>query len=148
MPPPDHTRRLTQRDIARLAGVSQTTVSLVLNDRADAESRIPAETRDRVLRVIRRPATSPTRPPAGWPPAATASSASSPTSRSSRARPATSTTRSWSASRSAPSTAAATCCCSPAPPRSAGASGSTTRTTGSGWPTAACCWATSWTGRT
>ncbi|MEV0166434.1 LacI family DNA-binding transcriptional regulator [Nonomuraea fuscirosea] len=52
MPPPVPSRRLTQRDIARLAGVSQTTVSLVLNNRADAESRIPAETRDRVLRVI------------------------------------------------------------------------------------------------
>ncbi|MEV5896169.1 LacI family DNA-binding transcriptional regulator [Nonomuraea fuscirosea] len=53
MPPPVPSRRLTQRDIARLAGVSQTTVSLVLNNRADAESRIPAETRDRVLRVIK-----------------------------------------------------------------------------------------------
>ncbi|MEU4722252.1 LacI family DNA-binding transcriptional regulator [Nonomuraea dietziae] len=45
--------RITQRDIARLAGVSQTTVSLVLNNRPGAETRIPAETRDRVLRVIR-----------------------------------------------------------------------------------------------
>ncbi|MFI6943636.1 LacI family DNA-binding transcriptional regulator [Streptomyces sp. NPDC050418] len=44
--------RLTQRDIARLAGVSQTTVSLVLNNRPDA-ARIAPETRDRVLRVIR-----------------------------------------------------------------------------------------------
>ncbi|MGW5233643.1 LacI family DNA-binding transcriptional regulator [Streptomyces nodosus] len=45
--------RLTQRDIARLAGVSQTTVSLVLNNRGDAGARIAPETRDRVLRVIR-----------------------------------------------------------------------------------------------
>ncbi|ADB35359.1 transcriptional regulator, LacI family [Kribbella flavida DSM 17836] len=45
--------RLTQRDIARLARVSQTTVSLVLNNRSDASARIPAETRDRVLKVIR-----------------------------------------------------------------------------------------------
>jgi DNA-binding LacI/PurR family transcriptional regulator len=47
------TTRLTQRDIARLAKVSQTTVSLVLNNRSDATARIPAETRDRVLKVIR-----------------------------------------------------------------------------------------------
>ncbi|MEV4334395.1 LacI family DNA-binding transcriptional regulator [Streptomyces sp. NPDC049597] len=45
-------RRITQRDIARLAGVSQPTVSLVLNGRADADIRIPQETRERVLRVI------------------------------------------------------------------------------------------------
>jgi DNA-binding LacI/PurR family transcriptional regulator len=47
------TVRLTQRDIARLARVSQTTVSLVLNNRTAASARIPAETRDRVLKVIR-----------------------------------------------------------------------------------------------
>ncbi|WP_350280708.1 LacI family DNA-binding transcriptional regulator [Kribbella sp. HUAS MG21] len=47
------TSRLTQRDIARLAKVSQTTVSLVLNNRSDATARIPAETRNRVLKVIR-----------------------------------------------------------------------------------------------
>ncbi|MDX3098931.1 LacI family DNA-binding transcriptional regulator [Streptomyces sp. ME19-03-3] len=46
-------RRLTQRDIARLAGVSQTTISLVLNNRLDAAARIAPETRERVLRVIR-----------------------------------------------------------------------------------------------
>ncbi|MGX7671291.1 LacI family DNA-binding transcriptional regulator [Plantactinospora sp. DSM 117369] len=45
-------KRVTQRDIARLAGVSQATVSLVLNNRADAEVRIAPETRDRVLRAI------------------------------------------------------------------------------------------------
>jgi LacI family transcriptional regulator len=46
------TRRLTQADIARLAGVSQATVSLVLNDR-DASVRISGETRERVLTVMR-----------------------------------------------------------------------------------------------
>lgn len=45
--------RLTQREIARMAGVSQTTVSLVLNGRTDAAWRIAPETRERVLRVIR-----------------------------------------------------------------------------------------------
>ncbi|MEU6076929.1 LacI family DNA-binding transcriptional regulator [Micromonospora sp. NPDC047074] len=45
-------RRVTQRDIARLAGVSQATVSVVLNNRADADVRIAPETRDRVLRAI------------------------------------------------------------------------------------------------
>lgn len=43
--------RVTQRRIAELAGVSQATVSLVLNERA-GQGRIPPETRDRVLRVI------------------------------------------------------------------------------------------------
>lgn len=46
-------RRVTQQDIARLAGVSQATVSIVLNDRLDAGVRIGAETRDRVRQVIR-----------------------------------------------------------------------------------------------
>jgi DNA-binding LacI/PurR family transcriptional regulator len=46
-------RRLTQQDIARMAGVSQTTVSLVLNNRADTDVRLAPETRERVLRVIR-----------------------------------------------------------------------------------------------
>ena len=45
--------RLTQHEIARMAGVSQTTVSLVLNDRCEAAWRIAPETRERVLRVIR-----------------------------------------------------------------------------------------------
>lgn len=44
--------RITQRRIAELAGVSQATVSLVLNGKADADSRIPEETRKRVLDVI------------------------------------------------------------------------------------------------
>lgn len=47
------TRRLTQRDIARLAGVSQATVSLVLNGAVSAEGRIPQETRERVNKAIR-----------------------------------------------------------------------------------------------
>ncbi|MEV5989380.1 LacI family DNA-binding transcriptional regulator [Streptomyces sp. NPDC052051] len=45
--------RITQRDIARLAGVSQAVVSLVLNNRTDATTRIAPETRQRVLDVIR-----------------------------------------------------------------------------------------------
>jgi DNA-binding LacI/PurR family transcriptional regulator len=45
--------RITQRQIAELAAVSQSTVSLVLNGKADALSRIPQETRDRVMAVIR-----------------------------------------------------------------------------------------------
>ena len=46
-------KRLTQRDIARLAGVSQATVSLVLNGALSAEGRIPQETRERVHKAIR-----------------------------------------------------------------------------------------------
>lgn len=46
-------KRLTQRDIARLAGVSQATVSLVLNSSPASLGRIPAETRARVNKVIR-----------------------------------------------------------------------------------------------
>ncbi|MCD0445474.1 LacI family transcriptional regulator [Glycomyces sp. A-F 0318] len=46
-------RRVTQRDIARLSGVSQATVSLVLNNRLDAGVRIAPETRQRVLDAIR-----------------------------------------------------------------------------------------------
>ena len=38
------TARLTQQHIARLAGVSQATVSLVLNGNAASQARIPAET--------------------------------------------------------------------------------------------------------
>lgn len=46
-------QRVTQRTIAELAGVSQATVSLVLNGKADASTRIPEVTRQRVLEVIR-----------------------------------------------------------------------------------------------
>ena len=46
------TRRLTQKDIARLAGVSQATVSLVLNGSPENANRIPPETRERVQKVI------------------------------------------------------------------------------------------------
>jgi DNA-binding LacI/PurR family transcriptional regulator len=44
---------VTQQDIARMTGVSQATVSLVLNGRGDGDVRIAAETRDRVLQAIR-----------------------------------------------------------------------------------------------
>nr|WP_114947352.1 LacI family DNA-binding transcriptional regulator [Microvirga calopogonii] len=46
-------RAVTQRDVARIAGVSQATVSVVLNGQTNALERIPLETRDRVARVIR-----------------------------------------------------------------------------------------------
>ncbi|RUT28579.1 LacI family transcriptional regulator [Arsenicitalea aurantiaca] len=46
-------KRLTQRDIARIAGVSQATVSLVLNGAPSARGRIPEETRERVNKAIR-----------------------------------------------------------------------------------------------
>ncbi|MFG6444327.1 LacI family DNA-binding transcriptional regulator [Microbacterium sp. P06] len=44
--------RITQKDIARLAGVSQTTVSFVLNARDEQLVRVPETTRARVMRVI------------------------------------------------------------------------------------------------
>ncbi|WP_218509302.1 LacI family DNA-binding transcriptional regulator [Variovorax sp. dw_308] len=47
------TRRLTQHDIAKLAGVSQATVSLVLNGADPALARIPPATRERVQNIIR-----------------------------------------------------------------------------------------------
>ncbi|WP_239124215.1 LacI family DNA-binding transcriptional regulator [Rhizocola hellebori] len=43
---------MTQQDIARMTGVSQATVSIVLNGRSEGEVRIAPETRDRVLRAI------------------------------------------------------------------------------------------------
>lgn len=53
MAAPKH-HKMTQRKIAELAGVSQATVSLVLNGKAsDASVRIPEDTRQRVLDVIR-----------------------------------------------------------------------------------------------
>ncbi|WP_229067888.1 LacI family DNA-binding transcriptional regulator [Actinoplanes sp. DH11] len=45
---------MTQQDIARMTGVSQATVSIVLNERDDAAVRIAPETRERVLAAIRR----------------------------------------------------------------------------------------------
>lgn len=45
-------KRVTQRDIARLANVSQATVSLVLNGVSEADARIPPETRKRVQEII------------------------------------------------------------------------------------------------
>ncbi|MFU8852027.1 LacI family DNA-binding transcriptional regulator [Micromonospora sp. SL1-18] len=46
-------RRPRQSDIARLAGVSQATVSIVINERHSDTVRIPPETRRRVLEVAR-----------------------------------------------------------------------------------------------
>ena len=53
MTSPTH-EKMTQRRVAELAGVSQATVSLVLNGKADAASRIPEETRNRVLEIIEK----------------------------------------------------------------------------------------------
>ncbi|MDX2972550.1 LacI family DNA-binding transcriptional regulator [Kribbella solani] len=47
-------RRVTQREIAELAGVSQTTVSVVLNDRDGSNVRIPDATRARVKDAIEK----------------------------------------------------------------------------------------------
>ena len=44
--------RMTQKAIAKLAGVSQATVSLVLNGNADDRRRIPEQTRERIQKVI------------------------------------------------------------------------------------------------
>jgi LacI family transcriptional regulator len=50
-PPTDpKTKRPSMYDVARLAGVSQTTVSFVVNNVPDAN--IPAETRERVLAAV------------------------------------------------------------------------------------------------
>lgn len=46
------TRQATQADVARLAGVSQTTVSMVLTGTGTAQRRVGDEVRERVLRAI------------------------------------------------------------------------------------------------
>jgi LacI family transcriptional regulator len=51
---PSSSRRVTQQDIARMTGVSQTTVSMVLNERDDPAVRLAPETRERVLAAIRK----------------------------------------------------------------------------------------------
>ncbi|WP_437583235.1 LacI family DNA-binding transcriptional regulator [Paramicrobacterium sp. CJ85] len=48
-----HPRRMTQRRIAELAGVSQAAVSLVLSGRTDTTTRLSDGTRQRVLDVLR-----------------------------------------------------------------------------------------------
>lgn len=45
-------RKVTQREIAEIAGVSQSTVSMVLNERDGASVRIPEATRERVKQAI------------------------------------------------------------------------------------------------
>lgn len=45
-------KRPTQKDVARMAGVSRSTVSYVLNDQTQLKVPISAETRQRVLRAI------------------------------------------------------------------------------------------------
>lgn len=50
---PSTNGRITQSDIARLAGVSQTVVSFIINNRTDRLARVPQATRERVLRAIK-----------------------------------------------------------------------------------------------
>lgn len=45
-------RRMTQKEIAKRAGVSQATVSLVLNGNPEDRRRIPDQTRERIQKVI------------------------------------------------------------------------------------------------
>ena len=134
-------RRITQRRIAELAGVSQATVSLVLNDKADGAARIPEETRERVLQGASREtgyvADPVARRLAGvgnrilgvftYEPAF-------PTE-SQRLLPAVPA----AASSRRPRSSAATCCCSRARPWWTARGGSSTSTTGCGWPTDASC---------
>jgi DNA-binding LacI/PurR family transcriptional regulator len=49
-------RRITQREVAELAGVSQATVSVVLNDRTGSSVRIPEATRARVKAALEQAA--------------------------------------------------------------------------------------------
>lgn len=46
------TKRITQREIAKLAGVSQVAVSMVINDPTGVNTRISAPTRQRIQRAI------------------------------------------------------------------------------------------------
>jgi LacI family transcriptional regulator len=48
----DFMKRPTQKDVARRAGVSRSTMSYVLNDQTDLKVPISAETRQRVLQAI------------------------------------------------------------------------------------------------
>lgn len=50
---PSNSRRITQRRIAELAGVSQAAVSLVVSGRTDTTTRLSEDTRRRVLDVVR-----------------------------------------------------------------------------------------------
>ena len=86
-------RRATQQDIARLAGVSQATVSLVINGGAPAQL-IKESTRDAVLAAAAELGYAVNPAARSLRAAATGCSASTRSSRSSRSTSATSTSRS------------------------------------------------------
>ena len=96
-------RRLTQQDIAKLTGVSQATVSLVLNGAAQRAGRIAPGDPGAGADAIRDTGYVADPSARRLADRATGSWACSPTSRLSRTRPPTSSTRSCSASRSRPS---------------------------------------------
>ena len=136
---PGRPRRVTQRVIAEIAGVSQTTVSMVLNDRdgRTCGSRRPPGPGS--SRRSSRPPTSPIRWRGAWPGWTTRSSASSPTSRPCRRRAGLLRPvpdRHRGAGREARLRPAAA---SPARRWRTAAVASSTKTTGCAWPTAASC---------
>ncbi|WP_400113255.1 LacI family DNA-binding transcriptional regulator [Cellulosimicrobium funkei] len=125
----------SQRDIAQAAGVSQATVSFVLNNRSARR----ASRKTRSVESRKRPngsATRRTSPPSRCAGVAPAPSVCTPTNRFSPPARITTTTSSSSASRKRRQNSVSTWCCSPRPTSRPHSARSTSRgTTGCGLPT-------------